>query len=156
MLLTIPFTIHFIAIKWYNFDQWPKRFAGLTPSSFEDRIFEFFLVFFKKNWPIPASFCLFLSFFMSIPTQMKKSLDGVLGTRTRGRRMVGADETTELWRPSLFFSLGRKFISTLFSLPTRLNDVKIGTRQVSETKKYVLYFFSVFFSSAKFASSLPL
>ena len=29
----------------------------------------------------------------------KKSIDGVLGIRTRGRRMVGADETTELWRP---------------------------------------------------------
>ena len=28
-----------------------------------------------------------------------KSLDGVLGIRTRGRRMVGTDETTELWRP---------------------------------------------------------
>ena len=26
-------------------------------------------------------------------------MDGVLGIRTRGRRMVGADETTELWRP---------------------------------------------------------
>ena len=26
-------------------------------------------------------------------------LDGVLGIRTRGRRIVGADETTELWRP---------------------------------------------------------
>ena len=29
----------------------------------------------------------------------EKSVDGVLGIRTRGRRMVGADETTELWRP---------------------------------------------------------
>ena len=28
-----------------------------------------------------------------------KSLDGVLGIRTWGRRMVGSDETTELWRP---------------------------------------------------------
>ena len=27
-----------------------------------------------------------------------KSVDDVLGIRTRGRRMVGADETTELWR----------------------------------------------------------
>ena len=31
--------------------------------------------------------------------QIKKSIDGVLGIRTLGRRMVGADETTELWRP---------------------------------------------------------
>ena len=31
--------------------------------------------------------------------QIEKSVDGVLGTRTRGRRMVGTDETTELWLP---------------------------------------------------------
>ena len=31
--------------------------------------------------------------------QIEKSIDGVLGIRTRGRRMIGADETTELWRP---------------------------------------------------------
>ena len=30
---------------------------------------------------------------------IEKSIDGVLGIRTQGRRMVGADETTELWRP---------------------------------------------------------
>ena len=40
--------------------------------------------------------------------QIEKSIDGVLGIRTQGRRMVGADETTELWRPpqnfhSLYF-----------------------------------------------------
>ena len=34
----------------------------------------------------------------------KKSIDGVLGIRTRGRRMVGADETTELWLFGLHFS----------------------------------------------------
>ena len=32
--------------------------------------------------------------------QIEKSIDGVLGTRTRGRRMVGADETTELYKRS--------------------------------------------------------
>ena len=31
--------------------------------------------------------------------QIKKSIDGVLGIQTRGHRMVGADETMELWRP---------------------------------------------------------
>ena len=31
--------------------------------------------------------------------QIEKNVDGVLGIQTRGRRMVGADETTELWRP---------------------------------------------------------
>ena len=31
---------------------------------------------------------------------IEKSIDGVLGIRTRARRMVRADETTELWRPT--------------------------------------------------------
>ena len=31
-------------------------------------------------------------------TIIYKSIDGVLGTRTRGGRMVGTDEFTELWR----------------------------------------------------------
>ena len=40
--------------------------------------------------------------------QIEKSVDGVLGIQTLGRRMVGADKTTELWRPP-FFS-GKKCI----------------------------------------------
>ena len=30
--------------------------------------------------------------------QIDKSIDGVLGTQTRGHMMVGADNTMELWR----------------------------------------------------------
>ena len=30
--------------------------------------------------------------------QIEKSIDGVLGIRTQGNRMVGIEETTELWR----------------------------------------------------------
>ena len=33
--------------------------------------------------------------------QIEKSIDGVLEIRTQGRRMVGPDETTELWRPPI-------------------------------------------------------
>ena len=55
---------------------------------------------FIKIGPIPASFCLFSFFLITISIiQIEKSVDGVLGIRTRGRRMVGADETTELLRP---------------------------------------------------------
>ena len=56
--------------------------------------------FFLKKGPIPASFVYFhyLTDTISI-IQIEKSIDGVLGIRTRGHRMVGADETTELWRP---------------------------------------------------------
>ena len=54
---------------------------------------------FFKNGPIPASFVYFRSFLVTISIQIEKSIDGVLGIQTRGRWMVGADETTELWRP---------------------------------------------------------
>ena len=45
-------------------------------------------------------FVYFRAFLITISViQIEKSLDGVLRIRTQGRRMVGADETTELWRP---------------------------------------------------------
>ena len=44
-------------------------------------------------------FVYFCSFLVTISIQIEKSIDGVLGIRTRGPRMVGADETTELWQP---------------------------------------------------------
>ena len=57
-------------------------------------------LFFK--WANPGNFLfifvLFL-FLVTISLQIEKSVDGVLGIRTLGRRMVGADETTELLRP---------------------------------------------------------
>ena len=58
------------------------------------------IFFFFKKWANPGLFLFyFCSFLVPISTQIEKSIDGVLGIRTRGRRMVGADETTELWRP---------------------------------------------------------
>ena len=55
-------------------------------------------VFFNR--PNPASFCLF-SFvshdkYITI-TINEKSIDDMLGTRTRGSMMVGSDKSTELW-----------------------------------------------------------
>ena len=44
-------------------------------------------------------FVYFGSFLIIISIQIEKSMDGVLGIRTWGCRMVGADETTELWWP---------------------------------------------------------
>ena len=46
-------------------------------------------------------FVYFHSFHMtkySTNTINEKSVNGVLGTRTQGGKMVGADESTELWR----------------------------------------------------------
>ena len=44
-------------------------------------------------------FVYFCSFLVTISIQIEKSVDGVFGIQTWGRRMAGADETTELWRP---------------------------------------------------------
>ena len=49
----------------------------------------------------PGIFLFLFSFFShdkySTNTINEKSIDGMLGTQTRSGRMVGADETTELW-----------------------------------------------------------
>ena len=59
-------------------------------------------ILFLKKWAKPGLF-LFISFFSHDKysrnlTINDKSIDGVFGTRTRGGRMVGTDESTELWR----------------------------------------------------------
>ena len=55
---------------------------------------------FFKYGPIPASFSfIFVHFHITNQLQIEKSVDGVLGIRTRGRSMVGANKTTELWWP---------------------------------------------------------
>ena len=65
---------------------------------------------FFENVPNPASYCLF-SFlsrdkYSTNLTRNDESLDGILGTQTRGGSMVGANETTELLRhPHLMQSL---------------------------------------------------
>ena len=57
-------------------------------------------LFLKKMGQSRPLFVYFRSFLITISIiQIEKSIDGVLGIRTRGRRMEGADETTELWRP---------------------------------------------------------
>ena len=76
---------------------------------------EFFVIpttnrFFLKNGPNPPSFCLFLLFSQdkySINVTINyKGVDGMLGTRTQGSKMIGADESTKLWRhPNSIFLL---------------------------------------------------
>ena len=62
---------------------------------------------FFSNRPNPASF-LFIFVLFTGQIQHKyykrKSIDGVLGTRTRGGMMVGADDCTELWREGEFIA----------------------------------------------------
>ena len=60
-----------------------------------ENIFHWPTAFFYKNWPIPASFCLFSSFVHDInQIYIDKSIDGVLRNLTQGGRMDGADEST--------------------------------------------------------------
>ena len=58
------------------------------------------------NRPNPASFCLFLIFsqdnYSTKLTINDKSIDGVFGTQTWDGRMVGAEESAELWRHQCF------------------------------------------------------
>ena len=62
-----------------------------------------FFLYFLKNGPIPASFCLSSSF-PHKTNQDRKSIDGLLGTWTRGARMEGTNESTELWWHPNFFN----------------------------------------------------
>ena len=63
--------------------------------------------------PLFVYFCPFLITISKI--QIDKSLDGVLGIGTCGRKMVGAVETTELWRPPNFTNI---FILMSLYLPS--------------------------------------
>ena len=81
-------------------------------------------------------FCFYCrSFLVTISIQIEKSKDGVLGIWTRGHRMVGADETTELWRPPnilLMFTLpsinlfSNFWFSVLLRNPRIPDQVRLG------------------------------
>ena len=49
-----------------------------------------------QSRPLFVYFCPFLITISIL--QIEKGLDGVLMIRTHGHRMLGTDETTELWR----------------------------------------------------------
>ena len=56
------------------------------------------IILFLKNGPIQGlCFCLFSSF-QHATIYIDKSIDDVFRIRTRGGRMEGTDESTELWR----------------------------------------------------------
>ena len=67
-------------------------------------------------------FVYFSSFLITISIQIEKSINGVLGIQTRSRRMVGTDETMELWRPHLNrIIVGQVCPHCQFSPPTVLH-----------------------------------
>ena len=66
------------------------------------------LIFFIYGPNLASFLFIFVLFSFQIQFQrykLKKSIDGVLGIRTRGRRIVGTDKTAELWRPPLYLFL---------------------------------------------------
>ena len=72
-------------------------------TNFANVVSKFCHILFLKNGPNSASFCLF-SFFSHIAwtniaqiCPNDKRIDGVLGSRTRGGKIEGADESNELW-----------------------------------------------------------
>ena len=72
---------------------------------------------------------LFISFFShdkysSNLTINDKSIDGVLGTRTRGSNMVGADESTELWRHK-----AECYLHTYCKKKVRVGKLRIKAKQ---------------------------
>ena len=85
-----------------------SRSQGRWPPRPESNLFNSFISsrksFFKYG-PIPASFCLFLFFSHYNFNTNWKSVDGVFGIQTWGRMIIGADETTELWRPPYWILL---------------------------------------------------
>ena len=68
-----------------------------------------------QSWPL---FVYFGSFLVTISMQIEKCIDGVHMIRTWGRRMVGADETTELCRPPLTIIL-------VYSKPIHDRNIKL-------------------------------
>ena len=83
---------------------------------------------FKKGQSRPL-FVYFHSFLVTISIQIEKSVDGVLGIRTQGLRMVDSDKTTELWRPPNW-SLQWEFSNILSSNDDRLSTLLCSFRKV--------------------------
>ena len=63
-------------------------------------------LFFFKQASRGLFLFIFILFLVTISIiQIEKSVDGVLGIRTKGRRMIGTDKTTELWQPPMVLNL---------------------------------------------------
>ena len=96
---------------------------------------EYFPSFFK-NGPIPASFSVYFRLYnmlqFKFKFKLKKSVDGVLGIQTRGGRMEGANESTELWRHPLFppFTSAISIVMTSCSLLIDVLFISLGMRCV--------------------------
>ena len=64
-------------------------------------------IFVLRKWANPGLFLFFRPFLIE---KVEKSINGVLVIQTQGRRMVGADDTMELWQPPHWPILRRHFV----------------------------------------------
>ena len=74
--------IQLLCLRWIK-----NSFACFSTKKANPGLFIFILFSFKFQW-----------------YKLNKSIGGVLGIRTQDYRIVGADETTKLWRPSNSFT----------------------------------------------------
>ena len=99
-------------------------------------------VFFKKWAKSGLFFVYFCSFHMTNIVQIDhndKSVNGVLGTRTRGGRVVGADEFTELWRhPILQFLFCKNCLKR-----THKNEKEAGMANLKMSLHYLRMYFQI-------------
>ena len=96
------------------------------------RLLTIFKLFFFKKWANPGLFLfIFILFLLQFQYKMRKSVDGVLGIRTRGHRMVSVDKNMELWRPHWYSCLQAKnlvmfhtLLSTYAPFPTHTHILR--------------------------------
>ena len=107
-----------------------------------------------KNGLNLASFCLFSFFshgkYSTNLTINDRSIDGVLGTQTWGGRIVGADESPELWRqPKKQRNLPNKQKQNIFLCDKKVSELKMLVLfKTSIRKEYELQ--NIFLSSRQF------
>ena len=117
------------AARWWVSQDVSTEQCRPPPNLFDCGMVEFNEFF---NGPIPAYFCLFLSF---SPYKLIKAYM-TLCTQTQGGRMEGTDKSTELWRHpkyNEFFTCLLKHLSFLGAFP----QPKFKTEQPSTYLYYI-------------------
>ena len=101
------------------------------------------------NEPNPASFGLFLFFSHDKQNTSEKSVDGVLGSQTRGGRMAGADESTELCRHQYSgFVTAVIFASIFFYL--EVSQAQMFQLSTKTTKQHIINIYQLQYSCVNF------
>ena len=107
------------------------KYAVICKSNVE-KFFEYYIKFKKNMGQSRPLFVYFRPFHITNQSQIEKSIDGLLGIRTRGRRMEGTDKTTELWRPPILYEICEdKIKSYIHKLPFHLTKKSFAWKRDS-------------------------